>query len=84
MYLYSLLSTGIYKTLLNREKRGQTSHLYAQDVKQVLIPIPPFDKQNIIAGHIEEIRLKAKALQAEGKAILEEAKRKVENMIIGW
>ncbi len=83
MYLYSLLSTGIYKTLLNREKRGQTSHLYAQDVKQVLIPIPPFDKQNIIAGHIEEIRLKAKALQAEGKIILEEAKRKVEHMIIG-
>ena len=83
MYLYSLLSTGIYKTLLNREKRGQTSHLYAQDVKQVLIPIPPFDKQNIIAGHIEEIRLKAKALQAEGKTILEDTKHKVEQMIMG-
>ena len=83
MYLYSLLSTGIYKTLLNREKRGQTSHLYAQDVKQILIPIPPIDKQNIIAGHIEEIRLKAKALQAEGKAILEDAKLKVEQMIMG-
>lgn len=40
MYLYSLLSTTLYKTLLNREKRGQTSHLYSQDVKRILVPIP--------------------------------------------
>ena len=83
MYLYSLLSTQVYKTLLNREKRGQTSHLYAKDVSRVLIPLPPIEKQNEIAKHIEEIRLRAKVLQAEGKAILEDAKRKVEEMIIG-
>lgn len=82
MYLYSLLSTQVYKTLLNREKRGQTSHLYAKDVSRVLIPLPPIEKQNEIAKHIEEIRLRAKVLQAEGKAILEDAKRKVEEMII--
>ena len=83
MYLYSVLSTKVYKTLLNREKRGQTSHLYAQDVKQIFVPIPPIEKQNCIAKHIEELRTRAKALQAEGKVILEEAKRKVEQMIIG-
>lgn len=83
MYLYSVLSTKVYKTLLNREKRGQTSHLYAQDVKQLFVPIPPIAKQNCIAKHIEELRTRAKALQAEGKAILEDAKRKVEQMIIG-
>lgn len=83
MYLYSLLSTSIYKTLLNREKRGQTSHLYSQDLKQIVVPIPPIDKQNIIAEHINELRMKAKALQTEGKAILEDAKTKVEKMIIG-
>lgn len=82
MYLYSVLSTKVYKTLLNREKRGQTSHLYAQDVKQLFVPIPPIAKQNCIAKHIEELRTRAKALQAEGKAILEDAKRKVEQMII--
>lgn len=82
MYLYSVLSTKVYKTLLNREKRGQTSHLYAQDVKQIFVPIPPIEKQNCIAKHIEELRTRAKALQAEGKVILEDAKRKVEQMII--
>lgn len=83
MFLYSLLSTSIYKTLLNREKRGQTSHLYAQDVRHIRIPIPPINKQNTIAEHIKSLRMNAKALQAEGKAILEDAKRKVEEMIIG-
>lgn len=83
MYLYSVLSTKVYKTLLNREKRGQTSHLYAQDVKQIFVPIPPIEKQNCMAKHIEGLRTRAKALQAEGKAILEDAKCKVEQMIIG-
>lgn len=82
MFLYSLLSTSIYKTLLNREKRGQTSHLYAQDVRHIKIPIPPINKQNTIAEHIKSLRMNAKALQVEGKAILEDAKRKIEEMII--
>ncbi len=83
MYLYSLLSTKIYKTLLNREKRGQTSHLYSQDVKRILIPIPPIEKQNMLAEHIENVRLRAKKLQEESKNILKKAKHKVEQMIIG-
>lgn len=83
MYLYSLLSTTLYKTLLNREKRGQTSHLYSQDVKQILVPIPPIEKQNDIAEHIKSIRLQAKILQKEGTTILENAKREIERMIIG-
>ncbi len=83
MYLYSLLSTQVYKTLLNREKRGQTSHLYANDVSRILIPLPSIEKQNKIAKHIADIRTRAKALQTEGKTILENAKRKVEEMIIG-
>lgn len=83
MYLYSLLSTTLYKTLLNREKRGQTSHLYSQDVKHILFPIPPIEKQNMIAEHIENIHLQAKALLEDGKIILEKAKQEVEQMIIG-
>ncbi len=82
MYLYSLLSTRIYKILLNREKRGQTSHLYSNDVKYICIPIPPIDKQNSIAEYIEKLRQRAKALQEEGKAILEKTKREVERIII--
>ena len=47
------------------------------------LPLPPKDKQIEIANHVYTIRQKAKALQEEGNALLEEAKRKVESMIIG-
>jgi len=42
----------------------------------------PRAKQQQIVDCIADIRTKAKALQAEGKAILEDAKRKVVQMII--
>lgn len=47
------------------------------------VPLPPKAKQQQIVNYIADIRTRAKALQAEGKAILEDAKRKVEKMIIG-
>ena len=47
------------------------------------VPLPPKAKQQQIVNYIADIRTRAKALQAEGKAILEDAKRKVEQMIIG-
>ena len=47
------------------------------------LPLPPKNKQIEIANHVYTIRQKAKALQEEGKVLLEEAKRKVESMIIG-
>ena len=47
------------------------------------LPFPSKDKQIEIASHVYAIRQKAKTLQEDGKAILEEAKRKVESMIIG-
>lgn len=46
------------------------------------IPVPSINKQQEIVDYIADIRTRAKALQAEGKAILEDAKRKVEQMII--
>ena len=45
--------------------------------------MPPLQKQQKIVDHIIAIRQQAKALQEEGKAILEQAKREVEGMIIG-
>jgi len=47
------------------------------------IPLPPLSKQKEIADHIENLRQQAKTLQAEGKEILENAKKEVERMIIG-
>ena len=47
------------------------------------VPLPPKVKQKEIVVYIADIRARAKALQTEGKTILENAKRKVEQMIIG-
>ena len=46
------------------------------------LPLPPKEKQVEIANHVYNMRQQAKALQEEGKAILEQAKRKVEGMIL--
>ena len=47
------------------------------------LPLPPIAKQVDIAQHVYRMRQHAKALQEEGKLILEQAKREVEEMIIG-
>lgn len=47
------------------------------------LPLPPKEKQVEIAQHVYKMRQQAKALQAEGKVILEQAKREVEEMILG-
>ena len=47
------------------------------------LPLPPKEKQVEIANHAYKMRQQAKALQEEGKAILERAKRDIEQMIIG-
>jgi len=39
-YLLQLLNTRNYYLLINREKRGQTSHLYPSDFKKIKIPVP--------------------------------------------
>lgn len=57
--------------------------LGANNVQNIIIPIPPLEKQNEIAEHIQAIRTQAKQLQKEGAVILEEAKKEVEKMILG-
>ena len=81
-YLFEVLKLqqkGIYRL----QTGAAQPHVYAADLQMLNIPIVSIDKQRDIVNHITDIRTKAKALQAEGKAILEDAKRKVEQMIIG-
>lgn len=47
------------------------------------LPLPSLEKQLEMANHIYAIRQQAKQLQEEGKTILENAKKEVEQMIIG-
>lgn len=83
MYLFSLLSLDIFKTLINREKTGQTSHVYGKNLKFLEIPLPPSEKQKEIVNHIMDIRAQAKQLQTEAAQILADAKAEVERMILG-
>jgi type I restriction enzyme M protein len=83
MYLFSLLNTETCKVLLNREKTGQTSHIYPTDIKHIKIPLPPIAKQTEIASHITHKRSQAKQLRQQALAELEQAKKEVEGMILG-
>ena len=80
-YLFEVLKLQ-QKSIYRLQTGAAQPHVYAADLQMLNIPIVSIDKQRDIVNHIADIRTKAKALQAEGKAILEDAKRKVEQMII--
>ena len=80
-YLFEVLKLQ-QKSIYRLQTGAAQPHVYAADLQMLNIPIVSIDKQRDIVNHIADIRTKAKALQAEGKAILEDAKRKVEEMII--
>ena len=68
--------------LLNREKRGQTSHLYPNDVRHIFIPVPPLDKQKEIANHITDIRQQAQQLKDKTKEALQKASEEIEKILL--
>lgn len=59
------------------------ANINAEEYCGMPIPVPSINKQQEIVDYIADIRVRAKALRAEGKAILENAKCEVEQMIIG-
>lgn len=81
-YLFEVLKlqqNGIYRL----QTGAAQPHVYAADLQMLNIPVVSIEKQRDIVNHIADIRTRANALQTEGKAILEDAKRKIEQMIIG-
>ena len=85
MYLYFYLRA-MYNIKITDSMQSQTNgirNLIMQEYFNQTIVIPPTPKQQEIVFHITEMRLQAKALQEEGKEMLERAKREVEAMIIG-
>lgn len=82
-FLFSTLKTSLYMSLLNREKRGQTSHLYPNDVRHLILPIPPLDKQKEIAEHITGMRQQAQQLKHKTTELLKKASEEIEEILIG-
>lgn len=83
-YVKELIKSSIGQLSLNRLKRPVArANINLEEIATIQVVLPPFEVQQKIATQIQSIRQQAKALQAEGKAILKDAKRKVEQMIIG-
>ncbi len=57
--------------------------LQTEDIENLLIPLPPLEIQNEIAAHIQNVREKAKRLETQAKAEIEQAKTEVERIILG-
>ncbi len=82
-YILAILKLNEYYLFINREKRGQTSHLYPEDLGNIKIPLPPLSVQNKIAEEVKRRIQKAEQLQKEAKEELESAKQEVEKIIFG-
>jgi restriction endonuclease S subunit len=66
-----------------RSSGGNYPAITQEELKNILIPLPPLEKQIEISEHITAIRNQAKQLQQQAKDDLEKAKQEVEAMILG-
>ena len=83
-YLMNLLNTALYQNIiLKNSVGGAQPNISETAILNLLIPLPPIEKQNEIAGYIANIRNQAKQLQTEAAQILTDAKAKVELLILG-
>lgn len=83
-YLFYFCNSKLYSLWVETIQRPAVqANINAQEFRKMRIPLPPLDKQREIANHIFTIRQQSKALQEEGKHLLEQAKKEVEQMIIG-
>jgi len=81
-YLLAILRLDEYHQLINREKRGQTSHIYPEDLRKIKLPLVDMDKQNKIAQELKNRLSQAQDLKNKASKMLEDAKKKVEEMIL--
>ncbi len=83
IYLLNYLNSCFGKLQIQREITGATVTGITRDVvKRLKIILPDIRKQTEIANHITEIRSNAKQLKRDADAIVEEAKERVERMLL--
>lgn len=80
-YLFEVLK--LQQDAIYRLQTGAAQpHVYAVDLQMLNVPVISIEKQQEIVDYIANIRNRAKTLQQEGKDILDNARRKVEKMIM--
>lgn len=83
-YVFNYLLSEPAQIHIQRNITGATNgHLAPIDVKNMIIPLPPPDKQKEIADHIRQIRQQAKILQQTADNELKKASKEVEKIILG-
>ena len=83
-FLASVLNSVICKYQIDRSKKGSLQNVINQQtLNSLLIPLPPLSIQNKIADEVKARMQKAEQLQKEAKEVLEEAKERVERIILG-
>ena len=84
IYLSNFLRSKIVVNQTSYLMTGNTlPRLQTIDVENLLIPVPSNETQNKIAGEIKARMQKAEQLRKEAKEVLEEAKERVERIILG-
>ncbi|MFN6481338.1 MULTISPECIES: restriction endonuclease subunit S [unclassified Nostoc] len=82
-YLLTCFIIKPIQELINRMSRGQTAHLYAEDLQHLRVPLPPMKIQQVIVDELNRRRNEANRLYTEAEYLLTEAKARVERMILG-
>ena len=82
-FLLACFTTKHIQELTNRLSRGQSAHLYANDLKGLRIPVPPINIQQKIVDELEQRRLRVRQILIEGNIAVTRAKEKVEQMTLG-
>ena len=81
-YLLQLLMTETYYLLVNRERRGQTSHIYPRDIQNIRIPVPPRDIQKRNARSYRAVYAKYRKHIADAERFIEEATAKFDDVFM--
>ena len=83
-YLLFFLRTQLaLKQMLQRSSGGNYPAITSEELKKVIVPLPSMSIQNKIAEEIKARMQKAEQLQKEAKTVLEEAKERVERIVLG-
>ena len=82
-FVFHFLRSTLCQIEIKRNITGATNgHLAPEDVKHMLIPVPPIDKQNEIAEHITVIRKQAQTLKDRTKEALKKASEEIEEILL--
>lgn len=82
-YVEAFLNSSICQKQFQNQKVGAIMGSLSQEsVKQILIPLPPYNIQKEIAKEVQNRREKAKRLKQEAETTIAEAQKQVEEMIL--